>query len=220
MLYLYSGTPGSGKSYHAVKDALDKLRRKERNRVIANFPLSVPAALADRFEYWDNPDVTIERLISYARARHAFGVEGQTLVILDEAQCLFNSRDWNSGSNKRMEWIKFFSQHRKLGFNFILVAQFDRMLDRQIRCLIEYDVKHLKVNNGFFAFLPFTCFLAVEKWYGQNMKLGSQVLVYRPKIAKLYDSYALFATEDAQVAGEGPAQREGTRMPERLSGAS
>lgn len=34
-------------------------------------------------------------------------------------------------------------------FNVILIAQSDKMLDKQIRSLIEYDVKHIKMNNGF-----------------------------------------------------------------------
>ena len=40
MIYLYSGTPGSGKSYHAVVDIVKKLGRRDKNRVIANFPLA------------------------------------------------------------------------------------------------------------------------------------------------------------------------------------
>lgn len=102
-----------------------------------------------------------------------------------------------------MDWIKFFSQHRKLGYNVILIAQSDKMLDKQIRSLIEYDVKHIKMNNSFFFFLP-TSFLAVEKWYGQHMKLGTQVIWYRKRIAAMYDSYALF---DA-LADEDGAQGE------------
>ena len=84
----------------------------------------------------------------------------------------------------------------------ILIAQSDKMLDKQIRSLIEYDVKHIKMNNGFFFFLP-TSFLAVEKWYGQRMKLGSQVIWYHKRIAALYDSYALFDTMTDSSAGQG-----------------
>ena len=29
-IYLYTGTPGSGKSYHAIKDILVKLKRKDK----------------------------------------------------------------------------------------------------------------------------------------------------------------------------------------------
>ena len=131
MIYLYSGTPGSGKSYHAVVDAVKKLKRREKNRVIANFPL-VGKRITPNFEYWDNSEITISRLMDYARQHHRLGVEGQTLVVIDEAQCIFNSRDWNGKgivhnalkkqSDSRMDWIKFFSQHRKFGFNIILIA--------------------------------------------------------------------------------------------------
>lgn len=215
MIYLYSGTPGSGKSYHAVFDIRKKLARKIKNRVIANFPMDgLPDDLARNFEYWDNSDICIASLVSYAQQHHVRGVEGQCLVVIDEAQCIFNSRDWNGKGiihsalkrdpDSRMDWIKFFSQHRKLGFNIILIAQSDKMLDKQIRALIEYDVKHIKMNNGFFFFLP-TSFLAVEKWYGQHMTLGRQVIWYRKRIAALYDSYAMFdALADADGAQGEP----------------
>lgn len=215
MISLYSGTPGSGKSYHAVRDIRAKLGRKSKNRVIANFPLDgLPADLAANFEYWDNSEIYISSLVQYAQRHHVRGVEGQCLVVIDEAQCIFNSRDWNGKGivhaalkrdpDSRMDWIKFFSQHRKLGFNIILIAQSDKMLDKQIRALVEYDVKHIKMNNGFFFFLP-TSFLAVEKWYGQHMVLGRQVIWYRKRIAALYDSYAMFdALADADGAQGEP----------------
>ena len=40
-----------------------------------------------------------------------------------------------------------FSQHRKLGYRVILIAQFDRMLDRQIRSVLEYEYIHRKVRT-------------------------------------------------------------------------
>ncbi|MDY3618089.1 zonular occludens toxin domain-containing protein [Agathobaculum sp.] len=218
MIYLYSGTPGSGKSYHSVKDIWDKLHKKERNRVIANFSLGLPEELREHFTYLDNPDITIDYLMSYAREHHKRGIEGQTLVVIDEAQCIFNSRDWNGKGilheslkkkpDTRMDWIKFFSQHRHLGYNFILVAQSDKMIDKQIRVLIEYDVKHLKANNGFFFFLP-TTFVCVERWYGQNMKLSTDIIPYRKKIAQLYDSYALFDTLAQDEGGQGEPRSGG-----------
>lgn len=93
MIYLYSGTPGSGKSYHAVAVIAHKLGRRDKNRVIANFPLT-GKKITSRFEYWDNSEICISRLMQYAREHHRLGVEGQTLVVIDEAQCIFNSRDW------------------------------------------------------------------------------------------------------------------------------
>ncbi|SCJ52485.1 Zonula occludens toxin [uncultured Eubacterium sp.] len=196
MIWLYSGTPGSGKSYHATADIYYRLKRrkgKRKNKVIANFPLSLDTS---DFTYLDNSQLTVRRLYNYARFRHKMGVEGQTLVVIDEAQVVFNSRNWNTDSHSRMDWIIFFTQHRKLGFDFILIAQNDRMIDRQIRCLIEYEVAHMKIGN-YFRILPVTAFLAVQRWYGQKMKVSHDVIVYRKRIAKLYDSYMMFDGHDA-----------------------
>ncbi|MDD4548096.1 MAG: zonular occludens toxin domain-containing protein [Bacilli bacterium] len=192
MIWLYSGTPGSGKSFHAVSDILGKTKRKEKNKVIANFPLAFKTdKQKSNFIYIDNSDMTIENLTNYAHENHKLGIEGQTLVVIDEAQILFNSRDWGSNSKKRMAWIKFFSQHRKYGFNFILIAQFDLMIDKQIRALIEYEVAHMKMNN-FFMFIPMTFFLCIERWYGQRMKIGHYILRYSKKKANAYNSYETF----------------------------
>lgn len=192
MIYLYTGTPGSGKSYHACADIYYRIHRKKgNNRVIANFPISDET---DRFTYMDNSEITPKNLIKYAQGKHKFGIEGQTLVIIDEAQIIFNSRSWNSSDGSRMDWIVFFTQHRKLGFDFILIAQNDRMIDRQIRCLVEYEVSHMKIGN-YFRMLPFTVFLAVTHWYGQRMKLNHEMILYRKKIANMYDTYKMFNEE-------------------------
>lgn len=192
MIYLYSGTPGSGKSYHAAADIYYRLRRSKktnRYRVIANFPVAMDSPY---FRYVDNSQLTDRYLMNYARIHHVPGIEGQTLVVIDEAQIIFNSRSWQSDGTSRMDWIKFFTQHRKLGFDFILIAQNDRMIDRQIRCLIEYEISHMKMSN-FFRILPITVFLAVNHWYGQKMKLNHEMIFYRKKIAALYDTYMTFS---------------------------
>ena len=72
-------------------------------------------------------------------------VEDSILLIIDEAQMLFNPRDWNA--KDRIEWLKFFQVHRHFGFSIILVSQSDMMLDKQIRALIEYEEIHRKVSN-------------------------------------------------------------------------
>jgi len=210
MIYLYSGTPGSGKSYHAVADIYYRLKkRKGFKKVIANFPLNIQT---EDFLYMDSEDMTIQNLMKYARQHHKLGLEGQTLIVIDEAQIIFNSRSWNTDGNSRMDWIKFFSQHRKLGFNFILIAQFDRMIDRQIRCLIEYEVAHMKVNN-FFRIIPLTVFLCVTRWYGQRMKIGHEVIAYRKRIAGLYDTFRMFSQEQAEQGMDGEQGAPGRELP-------
>lgn len=212
MISLFSGTPGSGKSFHAVKQIRKKLmsNKKYKDKVISNFNLRINNALyTEKFFYKDNSEITIDFLMEYAFKYHQVGIEGQTLVVIDEAQILFNSRDWGTNSKKRMDWIKFFSQHRHFGFDFILIAQFDRMLDRQIRCLIEYDVSHHKLNN-WLIILPVTAFVAVTKWYGQRIVLDREVIFYSKKIANLYNSYMIFDNKDKPEISGAPSQGEAT----------
>lgn len=197
MIYLYSGTPGSGKSLHMAQDILFKLRKK--HNVIANFMIDeeiVKKRLFGKkeiglFTYLDNEDLNVSALVEYARKYHIMGKENQTLLCIDECHVLFNPREFQR--KDRLNWIQFFTQHRKLGFNIILVTQNDRLLDRQIRGLIEYEVKHRKVNNFKIGkVLPLKTFIAIENWYGVREKIGSTFFVYKKQLGKLYDSYKMF----------------------------
>lgn len=196
MIYLFSGTPGSGKSLQTAREIYLKLRRG--GNVIANFGVNVNKISNNgkkkigKFTYVSNADLTVNYLINYSKKNHIANKENQTLVVIDEAQVLYNSRSFNN--KDRLEWITFFSQHRKLGYNIILVAQMDRMLDRQIRGLIETEYKFRKINNFKFGkLLPTSVFIAVEYWYGINEKVGSSMFTYSRKYGNLYDTFALFS---------------------------
>jgi len=260
MIYLYSGTPGSGKSLHSSKDIIFKLRRKQA--VISNFDINLEVvkenrksrniklqiqkqkvkieALLDKYDsylseksitekqlnklerklqrldrkieklyakklkverkignfiYNDNSELTVDFLVEYAKKNHVKGREGQTLVVIDECAVLFNSRSWSDKG--RDKWIKFFQMHRHYGYNIILVSQNDRLIDRQIRAFIEYDVKHRKANNLgtiglLISLLRVQLFAAISYWYGVREKCGSEFFVYRKIYSQLYDSYSQF----------------------------
>lgn len=212
-IYLYSGTPGSGKSLHAAQDMSDYLRCKKLP-VVGNFDLNPDTKGYERFTYCGNADMTPSYLVDFAARYwrdHRFR-EDNILLVLDECQILFNSRDWNSkGSdgkdNARQDWLKFFSQHRKYGYKIIFIAQFDRMIDRQIRALVEYEFKHRKLGNfgwkgkvmTFFTMGElFCCF---QEFYGNHERIGSSFMRARKSLYRMYDSYATF--ERADCAAEG-----------------
>jgi zona occludens toxin len=197
MITLYSGTPGSGKSFHSISIILRALGWGRM--VISNFPITftkreTKKGYDKRFYYWPNEEITIENLIIFALDQGMIekATESQCLVVIDEAGGRFNCRDF--AKSDRRNWIDFFSQHRKIGYDFLLVAQNDRMLDRQIRGYIETEKKHRKANNfGPFAFLPFTLFVAVEYWYTAKQRVGSEFFLFRKKIADRYDSMRMFS---------------------------
>ena len=194
MIYFYSGTPGSGKSLHLARDIYNRLNRSNNPRVIANFKINNKMIKKKNasFVYLENKDITVEYLVKYAIKNHVLGKENQTMLIFDEAHTIWNSRDWQKNKD-RNEWLKFFSQHRKLGYNIIITSQNDRQLDRQIRIQFEYEVVHRKINNFKVGkFLPLSTFIAITRWYGINEKIDSEIFFYRKKWGKFYDSYGTF----------------------------
>lgn len=196
-IWLYTGTPGSGKSLHAARDIVSRLKRS--GGLICNFPIKEDAVKKRRshVEYWDNSELSAARLVQYALKNHVIGKEGQTLIVIDECQVIFNCRDF--GRKDRNAWVQFFAQHRKLGFNVILITQNDKMIDKQVRALVETEVKHRKINNyglgGLILSLTgMTWFAAIEYWYGGNkLVIGKQFFAYHKKYAEIYDSYKLFS---------------------------
>lgn len=197
---LYSGTPGSYKSYHAVSDVLKWLGT--RRNVIANFPIKYDdyfkpnkrKNLGD-FQFLPNTELTINYLLNYAKTHHAPNTKAQTLIVIDEASILFNARQFDS--KNRMEWVNFFANHRHFNFDVILIAQNDRMLDRQIRGLLEYDIKHRALKNmnlamSLASFIFQGIFHCVEYWYPCRLKVNTNLCRFNIKKARCYDTMALF----------------------------
>ena len=198
MIELFSGTPGSGKSFHACERIYYRLQTG--CNIIANFPCAFPEKYQKKkmrgiFEYRPNDKLTVEYLVNFSRVHHKARKEHQTLIIIDEAGIKFNCRMWQD--KDRFGWLNFLSQHRKFGFDIILVAQADVMLDKQIRQFIEIEHNHRLMKScgmvGTVMSVAFN-FLDVKSFYGIKMPLGSECIKYRKKIADLYDSYSLFDT--------------------------
>lgn len=195
MISLYSGTPGSGKSLHCAYDIYWALRFGKL--VIANFDINVSKIknCKGKFIYIPNHELTVDKLISISR-EHFSGKkikENQIYLFIDEAQMIFNARDWQK--KDRNDWLYFFTHHRKYGFYIVLSAQFDRMLDRQIRCLLEYEYVHRKVANfgktGFLvSLLTFgQLFVFIKMWYPIKEKIGSEFFRANKKYYSLYDTF-------------------------------
>lgn len=199
-IYLYSGTPGSGKSLHAASDCRSELNRRNPRPIIANFPLADDARVTHRdlFRYVPNDAINTRLLMDFADewwASHRFRENG-IILILDEAQILFNSRNWTSKT--RLAWLSFFSQHRKYGFKVIFIAQSAKMIDNQFRMLCEFDCNHRKVSNmglfGFLVSLPFAfrLFVFVTYYFQSDERISRRFYVYKRRDSEMYDSYRRF----------------------------
>ncbi len=232
MITFYSGTPGSGKSLHVAAEIYRGIRGGVN--VIANFEVDedcLKRRFAGRkepgtFLYLSNGQLMgkvqakgisggkavvlspVDALYGFATNFHRRNnrgqiLEHQTLLVLDEAQILFNSRTWQDTS--RMEWVTFFTQHRKYGYDVIIISQLERLIDRQIRGCFEFEVSHKKVMHyktmGALMSVLFkgNLFVAVTHWYGVKGKdsvTGSKFFIGRKRLYSLYNSYKIFSREE------------------------
>lgn len=192
MIALYSGTPGSGKSFHTCEDIYYALRWQKKN-VIANFPIKQIKKQKGIFVYKKNDELIVSYLVDFAKLHHKPFSENQTLLVIDEAGIKFNARKW--ADKDRLDWLNFFSQHRKLGYDVILVSQSDLMLDKQIRAFIEVNHVHRRMSsNGKLGVLlsPIFTFCDIRYFYGLGLRLGVDFLRYKKSIGNLYDTYMMF----------------------------
>lgn len=158
-----------GISRHIGK-AVDRAGSRAQRTVQERHTLSTGAGAVDAegaiCHAVGNSELTAKRLVEYALEHHKIGVEGQTMVIIDECQIIFNCRDF--GRKDRGAWVTLFSQHRKLS---------------------NYSFGGLLIS-----LTGMTWFVAIEYWYGGNkLMLSKQIFAYHKKYSKVYDSYKLFS---------------------------
>lgn len=217
---LFSGTPGSGKSLHAAKQIVEWAQAGKP--VITNFEVDLSRYPKANQTYVEDDELTPDYLLQFSRAYFAGRKltkkdEDTILLVIDECQLLFNSRDYQKKDRK--SWIKLFSTHRHLGYHVILIAQMDKMLDKQIRGLIEYEFVHRKLSNFGKAgklltvLLAGEMFTAVQMWYPLKMKIGTKMFRAKRKYYRIYDSYAAFGEPKPLPA---PAQSADVAVHEAL----
>ena len=223
MVSLYSGTPGSGKSLHIAERIYRRIQ--QRRPIIANFEIKKRGIKKWRwsrkrkrkksnFVYVPNYKMDPALLIQYSKDYLAETgkkvVEGEILLVIDEAQIVFNARSWSQKG--RDDWLSFFTQHRKYGFDIVLIAQFDLMIDKQIRSLIEYEYIHRKLSNfGIVGFLMSLfafgkVFVAVKVWYPLGERVGREMFIAKKKYYSIYDTFGDFGSADKIEEKKAPAK--------------
>lgn len=205
MICLYTGTIGSGKSYHALEKIIEYLNKGKY--VVANFPLNfsegmVRKGYADRFMYVPDDFLMgvegIAFLFKLQKEQQFYDKygEGACLVVIDESGNYFPPEDNGKYSNRM--WKLFFTQSRKMGYDFILVCQDDlSQINKTIRKCVEYKIVHRKANSIFpFKLLPFTVFIYVTFWAQQKQRLTSETSIYVKRFGELYNTAMMFGGID------------------------
>lgn len=202
MITAFTGVPGGGKSLHAAQEIMDAITKKGIP-VIANFDVNRPkfekACFArkekGRFYHLPNSVLKPEMLVGFAKAHYKtkpFSENG-ILLVIDEAQLMFNARTWND--SERADWVYFFSNSRHFGYRVILICQFLEMLDKQIRSVIEIEVKHRNMANfGILGKILSLCvggrlFACITYYCGLKERIAVQYVFGRRHLFDFYDSY-------------------------------
>jgi hypothetical protein len=121
MIKVITGKPGSGKSYWATRYAVGQM--KKGRRVYSNIRIN--------FNY-KNKTFTNYKLDKNMIKNLKFPKD--SLLIVDEAGFWFNSREFKKFD---IEDFQFFSQHRHLNIDIILIVQNMHRIDKSLRELSD-----------------------------------------------------------------------------------
>ncbi len=211
MITIYTGTPGSGKSLLAITEALENWVSNGKP-VYTNHPLRVGweaiwamRSLVNRMK----PENEILKIMgeyrkswnmlrSFEDIPRGRAKESSRLLLLDEVSRFINARDYLSGRSAHREEYDFFAQHRKQGYDVILLSQHLLQVDKQIRDLSEWNricrnLSTFKIPLGFLSIkIPFKVILTVTKDLRTGVDIDRGVAPIDPVVSRCYDTLATF----------------------------
>ena len=164
MLYLYTGVPGAGKTLYAVSNLVKRKDFKDR----PIFVDGIKDLDHDKINYFDIPEgESIQTWPKWAPPG--------AIIVVDECQRIFRPRP--SGS-KVPDYVAELETHRHRGLDFILITQHPRLIDINLRSLIEHHTHLSKTNLGIRRKLEWTTGGAKDPESRTNIK-EALVSVYK-----------------------------------------
>lgn len=147
MIIGFAGTPGSGKTYEAVKKILDNL---QWGRVVyTNIDGIMDPSCQEMIKtVCGLSDLAIKKQLHYLEESQVpefwMHVEPGALIVLDEVQKVFSSREWQTAKNNL--FASWASTHRHQGFDLVLISQAVERIDSAVRALYEWTYVFRKMN--------------------------------------------------------------------------
>lgn len=221
MIVFFVGTPGSGKSYEAVKKVVDNIKlgrvvctnidgmdEQEHQEYLKNLLNIDDYEFNTHFRFlsknqvlnfWGTESKTYTRMIDgeeVSFTRDEYICPKGSLIIIDEAHKHFNARDWQKQENRALaDWA---STHRHDGYDVVLITQDIEKVEKQVRTLTEWTYYFRKVNFlGGAVKKKYLCYsYSGDDHNGQA--LAKNIRSYNPLIFPCYKSYT---TADAKEVG-------------------
>lgn len=194
MIIGFTGTPGSGKTYEAVKKILDNL--KMGRVVYTNIDgIFDPECLEMIKSFCGLSDLALACQLRPIESHDAkdpiknfwFHVEPGSLIVLDEIHKWFSNRDWQTSENK--EFGYWASTHRHHGYDVVLITQNIERVDAAVRSLLEWNYVFRKVNFLGAAVKRFYLCYAYGGDDTTGKPLATSKRTYNPAIFRCYKSY-------------------------------
>ncbi len=217
LIRVVEGKLGSGKTFFAVKKAVDALSQGQV--VVSNVKLD-----------WDMVDRRLRKMgCEVPRNNYRF-IETQEIaddpetlkavlckdafLLIDEIHLIFDSRNWKQNADKGGNFQVLITQARKLRIDMWFISQASTRIDGRIRDQATHIVRctnwrHLPILGTLFRF-PIT--LAKICKPNGNEVLAREWIWRNAKIGNLYDTHQTFL--GIQLDGEAPAEVRGKRRRE------
>lgn len=204
MIAAFVGTPGSGKTYDAVKKIVDNMRKiegKSPRHIYTNIEgMDEPECQHYLKDYLGYDDYEFSKYFHWKSDKEIVNfyeyVKDNSLIVIDEIHKLYSNRDWQTDKNKQFaDWC---STHRHFGCDLIFITQDMEKVEKHVRSLVQWSYLYRKVDfmGG-----------AVKRKYikysysGDDVKckaLTTNTGTYESHIFNCYKSYS---TQDAKELG-------------------
>ncbi len=221
MIALYTGWPGSGKSYNVIKSICDNLLKGRT--IYTNLDglddsgcIEAIKALTGLDDYQMSKQLNLLNMNSNPRFWlvdekganiHQNYVKGGSLLIIDEVHKWYGARAWNAKAktddgNLSEQLLNFASTHRHYGYDVIFLTQDADNVDVAIRRLAEWTHNFRKIN-----------FLggAVQHKYIEFVHVGTDTSKsplakhVRTYDSKYFNCYKSYSATDVKEKGIGKA---------------
>ncbi len=200
MIEIYQGRIGGGKSYASISRIAQHLA--VGGWVYSNIeinPEGMAKLLAKKYGVEFDPDsyLPLPDQVWGWQEQIFWGTRSMdVLVVIDEAQVFYNSRDWQRTANEHARMLTFLTQSRKACVSVIFVTQHAENIDKQFR-LLSQNFWTFRDMGKFGPLAPFMgfCFLAVARDY-VGEPLGTRLV---PKSKLIFGAYDTLAFLDSQM---------------------
>ena len=196
MIYLVAGKPGSGKTYIMARKIKEWIG--EKKYILTNilvYPLVLRVfgreiineikKFQERYFYF-NDDVQVEEFWRFSEILGNRKKEGQIKLVIDEGLLMINKK---FQENKK-DFIRFLTQHRKLGYDVFILAQSKNEVDTTIRSLIDVLWYVRYVREVFLIDIPY-----LRVFYERNI-VSNDVFIFKifflnPFFFRFFESYKI-----------------------------